>query len=53
MSDDPYKNEDGKVLFSAKSVTTEIATVYFYSETAPVKPGNYWHYVSGEPVVWA
>lgn len=51
ISEVPYTN--GGITFSAKSVATERATVYFYSETAPSKPGNYWHYVSGEPVVWA
>lgn len=51
ISEVPYTN--GGITFSAKSVAAERATVYFYSETAPSKPGNYWHYVSGEPVVWA
>lgn len=26
--------------------------VYYYSESEPTEPGNYWHYVSGIPTVW-
>ena len=26
--------------------------VYYYSETAPSREGNYWHYVDGKPAVW-
>ena len=51
ISDVPYTNHG--ITFSAKSIATERATVYFYSETAPTKSGNYWHYVSGVPTVWA
>ena len=25
---------------------------YYYSETAPAEPGNYWHYVDGVPTPW-
>ena len=28
------------------------ATVYYYSETAPVVTGNFWHYVDGVPTIW-
>ena len=28
------------------------ATIYFYSETGPSEPGNYWHYVEGVPTRW-
>jgi len=28
------------------------ATIYFYSETEPTQPGNYWHYVDGVPTPW-
>ena len=28
------------------------ATTYFYSETGPSEPGNYWHYVEGVPTRW-
>lgn len=28
------------------------ATVYYYSETAPVEEGNYWRYVNGVPTAW-
>ena len=28
------------------------ATIYFYSETAPTEPGNYWRYVDGVPTPW-
>ena len=27
-------------------------TIYFYSETAPTEPGNYWRYVDGVPTPW-
>lgn len=46
-----YKYAGGE--FSAKSVTTDFATVYFYSETRPTRPGNYWHYVAEVPTVWS
>ena len=26
--------------------------IYFYSETPPTEPGNYWHYVDGVPTPW-
>jgi hypothetical protein len=26
--------------------------VYYYSETEPSEPGNYWHYVDGEATPW-
>ena len=26
--------------------------VYFYTETEPTEPGNYWHYVEGVPTLW-
>ena len=28
------------------------ATIYFYSETEPTQPGNYWRYVDGVPTPW-
>ena len=28
------------------------ATKYFYSETRPSQPGNFWHYVDGKVTVW-
>ncbi|MBR7100346.1 MAG: leucine-rich repeat domain-containing protein, partial [Clostridia bacterium] len=28
------------------------ATKYYYSETAPIAEGNYWHYVNGTPTAW-
>lgn len=28
------------------------ATKYFYSETEPATPGNFWRYVEGVPVIW-
>ena len=43
----------GGITFSAKSITTDKATLYFYSETGIKNPEyNYWHYVSGVPVPW-
>lgn len=51
ISDEPYTGTGG-FTFSAKSVATEIATVYFYSESKPARPGNYWRYIGEEPTVW-
>ena len=51
LSDEPYTGTGG-VTFSAKSIASDIAVVYFYSDKQPDKPGNYWHYVSGEPAIW-
>lgn len=51
VSSEPYTGT-GNFTFSAKSITTDLAALYFYSESAPVRPGNYWHYVSGEPTIW-
>ncbi len=28
------------------------ATMYFYSETEPTTPGNFWRYVEGTPTIW-
>ena len=28
------------------------ATTFYYSETKPLTPGSYWHYVNGEPTLW-
>ena len=41
-----------EMLISDGNVSLTSATVYFYSETAPTQPGNYWHYVEGVPIVW-
>ena len=30
----------------------ENTPLYFYSETQPTEPGNYWHYVDGVPTPW-
>ena len=39
------------------SGTTDVMSseeyVYFYSEIEPTESGNYWHYVDGEPTIWA
>lgn len=51
VSNESYTGTGG-FTFSAKSITTEIATLYFYSEEKPARPGNYWHYVSGEITIW-
>ena len=29
-----------------------IGDIYLYSETAPSKEGNYWHYVDGNITIW-
>jgi len=41
----------GGGLFGAND-EIENATIYFYSETEPTQPGNYWHYVDGVPTPW-
>lgn len=51
VSSEPYTGTGG-FTFSAKSITEEIATLYFYSESEPNRPGNYWHYVNGKPTAW-
>ncbi len=28
------------------------ATAYYYSETAPIGEGHYWHYANGLPTIW-
>ena len=28
------------------------ATIYYYSETTPAEPGDFWHYVEGVPTIW-
>ena len=30
----------------------EGVTVWFYAETQPTEPGNYWRYVDGVPTPW-
>ena len=35
-----------------KNETIDKATKYFYSETRPSQPGNFWHYVDGKVTVW-
>lgn len=38
--------------FSQFEDRIDISLVYYYSETEPTDPGNYWHYVDGVPTVW-
>ena len=40
-----------QVELSEKSLNENI-TIYFYSETQPTQPGNYWRYVDGIPAPW-
>ena len=40
-----------QVELSEKSLNENI-TIYFYSETKPTEPGNYWRYVDGIPTPW-
>ena len=46
------KEEFGKIELQNDNAPFRKATKYFYSESAPQKKGNYWHYVDGKPVVW-
>lgn len=41
--------EDYLEIENNESITQEI---YYYSESAALSAGNYWHYVDGEPTVW-
>ena len=51
ISEVEYTNRG--ITFSAKSIATEKATLYYYSETGPQNPElNYWHYVAGVPTPW-
>ena len=34
------------------NIELENAPRYYYSETEPTEPGNYWHYVDGVPTPW-
>jgi len=34
------------------TLISEATTKYFYSETAPIDEGNYWHYVDGVITIW-
>ena len=38
--------------FFGDNIELKNATKYFYSETKPTEPGNYWHYVDGVPTPW-
>ena len=42
--------EDG--YFGIEGWCASIADIYLYSETAPSKEGNYWHYVDGNITIW-
>lgn len=43
----------GSITTDPRTLHIDNATVYYYSETEPNADGNYWHYVDGEPCVWA
>lgn len=43
----------GSITTDPRTLHIDNATVYYYSETEPSADGNYWHYVDGEPCVWA
>ena len=42
--------EDG--YFEIEGWCESISYIYLYSETAPSKEGNYWHYVDGNITIW-
>ncbi len=41
-----------ELLYANASVDLRAERVYYYSETEPLKLGNYWRYVDGTLVVW-
>ena len=45
-----YKGQSSQALHLKK--VFGLATIYYYSEKRPDKPGNFWHYVNGTPIVW-
>ena len=40
------------IMFLGISEQLEAATRYYYSATAPVVKGNFWHYIDNSPVAW-
>ena len=38
--------------FEGNPVLLNEVNFYYYSETQPTEPGNYWHYVDGKPTPW-
>ena len=43
---------DNIAAFLGRNDEIKNATIYFYSETPPTQPGNYWRYVDGVPTPW-
>ena len=41
-----------KISISSYNTSLTNATRYYYSESAPTKSGNYWHYVDGVVTKW-
>ena len=40
------------ITYDSYDVLPSSTTLYYYSETTPIKEGNFWHYVNGEVTVW-
>lgn len=40
------------VVFAYALLDSGDADLYLFSESAPVKEGNYWHFVGGQPTAW-
>ena len=40
------------IMFLGISEQLEAATRYYYSATAPIVKGNFWHYIDNSPVAW-
>jgi len=39
-------------IFEGNPVLLNEVNFYYYSETQPTEPGNFWHYVDGKPTPW-
>ena len=43
---------NGEFYMDHRAVIEATKPRYMYSETAPTRDGNYWHYVNGQRVIW-
>ena len=43
---------DGNVRLDKDNITVKQSVIYYYSETEPTVPNQFWHYVDGVPTVW-
>ena len=43
---------EGNVRLDKDNITVKQSVIYYYSETEPTVPNQFWHYVDGVPTVW-